>query len=122
MSSTLTRTIALWALLLLAVQGVVMPASGQPANHGAVLTDVSRSMALAPQHSHSHHNLAPEQGDSASLHADANNHTHEKADRIVSAPLLPAVSLFSTLRAQPPEGLPIRRAFRLERPPRHAVS
>lgn len=125
MIATHTRTIALWALLLFAVQGIVMPATGQPANYGATAAaaiNLDTDHLEVIVHAGHHHLVEPDDDGSPTLTTDSSNHTHEKADRTMAGPQLAGLSVFATLRTHPPEGLPVRRPFRLERPPRLTIA
>ena len=106
-------------LLLLIAQGLVMSGIGEIRAHGPVdsaAVEHSFQGELQAVHGHAHVST-----DHQPLPHDSGSHFHETAGRvtdgIVVAPLIP-----STIRRQQRDGRPLRRAFRLERPPRPVIA
>lgn len=110
-------------LLLLIAQGLVMSSIGEVRAHGPVdSATVEHTLQGELQAVHGHaHGHAHASTDRQPLPHDSGSHFHETADRItdgiVVAPLPP-----STVRRQQRDGRPLRRAFRLERPPRPVIA
>lgn len=110
-------------LLLLIVQGLVMSGIGEIRAHGptdsaTVEHRLQGELPGAHGHAHGHaHALTDRQP----LPHDSGSHFHETADRIavgvVVTPLIP-----SAVRGHRRDGSPLRRAFRLERPPRPVIA
>ncbi|MBZ9574648.1 hypothetical protein [Modicisalibacter sp. MOD 31.J] len=110
-------------LLLLIVQGLVISGIGEIRAHGpvdsaAIEHRLQGELPGAHGHAHGHAHAST---DRQPLPHDSGSHFHETADRItdgiVVAPLIP-----STIRRQQRDGRPLRRAFRLERPPRPVIA
>lgn len=110
-------------LLLLIAQGLVMSGIGEIRAHGpidsaAIEHNFQEELLVMHGHAHGH---AHASADQQPLPHDSGSHFHETADRItdgiVMAPMIP-----STVRRQQRDGSPLRRAFRLERPPRPVIA
>ncbi|PAU36824.1 hypothetical protein CKF94_17760 [Vibrio coralliilyticus] len=110
-SKALTQFISLLMLLVVAMS---MTAStiGEFRSHGLASVAVAKH-----HHTHSiHHPASAIESELASQH-DANSHSHDKAD-IKDASLIAFSHLIEADIVRPAYGLPIRKPFRIERPPR----
>lgn len=65
-----------------------------------------------------HHHAEHSHEDESSTQHDASNHVHEKADTLIKQGNIVRRHTIATLAFRPGEGLPIRRTFRFERPPK----
>ena len=106
-------------LLLLVMQGLVVSGVGEALAHGPeTAADTGHSHGAVSHQPSSHHAEGHEQAAEYSpLHVDGGSHFHESADRLAMSPL-PEPILASSLRLGERGGSPLRRMFRLERPPR----
>ncbi|CAM3964900.1 Secreted protein [Vreelandella rituensis] len=108
-------------LLLLIVPGLVLTSAGEARAHGplsAAAIEAVHQEAKADRHGHSH---AHDHGDGRHLHHESGSHFHETADRLATGMSL-APRLRDALRIGARHGVPLRRVYRLERPPRPAIA
>ena len=123
MLNRLCHRLGYLTLLLLIVQGLVMSGIGEIRAHGPVdSAAVEHTLQGELQAVHGHaHGHAHASTDRQPLPHDSGSHFHETADRIaagvVVTPLIP-----SAVRGHRRDGSPLRRAFRLERPPRPVIA
>ncbi|MBY5926319.1 MULTISPECIES: hypothetical protein [Halomonas] len=110
-------------LLLLIAQGLVMSGIGETRAHGpvdAVAVEHNLQEELQIMHGHAHRHVHAST-DRQPLSHDGGSHFHETADRIMDR-IVMALLPPSTIRQQQRDGSPLRRAFRLERPPRPVMA
>lgn len=108
-------------LLLLIVPGLVLTSAGEARAHGplsAATIEAAHQEAKADRHGHSH---AHDHGDGRHLHHESGSHFHETADRLATGINL-APRLRDALRIGAQHGVPLRRVYRLERPPRPVIA
>jgi len=101
------------------VQGLVMSSIGETRAHGSVNSTATESLHVEKAldgHGHAHGHVHAER-DRHHLHHESGSHFHETADRLAAGEIIePLIS--DSLRICRRDGIPLRRAFRLERPPR----
>jgi hypothetical protein len=107
-------------LLLLIVQGLVMSDIGEIQAHGPIdSTTIEHTLKSELTEAHTHgHAHAPT--DRHSLPHDSGSHFHETADRVATGIVIPLLMPGSAKRHRP-DGFPLRRVFRIVRPPRPVI-
>ena len=119
---TLRQRLGYAILLLIVMQGLLASGIGETLAHG---TQGSAVAAHVHEHSDSGGHITPSYnveeraGEFSSPHLESGSHFHESADRLATE-LLHEPILIDSLRVGYPDGVPLRRVFRLERPPRPA--
>ncbi|MCE0734218.1 hypothetical protein LWH48_15740 [Halomonas sp. G15] len=112
-------------LLLLIVPGLVLTSAGESRAHGPLSTAASEAAYQAVEgehHGHSHANVhGHDHGDGRHLHHESGSHFHETADRLAAGVSL-APRFRDALRIGARHGVPLRRVYRLERPPRSVIA
>ncbi|KPQ25968.1 MAG: hypothetical protein HLUCCA13_02590 [Halomonas sp. HL-48] len=110
-------------LLLLVIQGLVVSGVGETLAHGLeTAAEASHTHGATSHQSSSHHTEGREQSAEYSpLHFDGGSHFHESADRLAMS-TLPEPILADSLQLGERGGSPLRRMFRLERPPRLSIA
>lgn len=107
-------------LLLMVVQGLVVTGIGEPLAHGpdgsAVAVHFHVHSAFG-NHLTSSNNVEERASEFSSSHHESGSHFHESMDRLATE-LLHEPIIVDSLRIGYQVGIPLRRAFRLERPPR----
>lgn len=110
-------------LLLLFVPGLGLTSAGEARAHGPLgvaASEAAQQEAERDSHGHSHVH-EHDHGDGRHLHHDSGSHFHETANRLGTG-----VSLAPGFRDAPRtvarHGVPLRRVYRLERPPRPAIA
>ncbi|MDI5891101.1 hypothetical protein [Halomonas rhizosphaerae] len=113
-------------LLLLFLPGLVLTSAGEARAHGPLSAEAHQE-AKADRHGHAHgHDHMDDrddrdQGDGRHLHHESGNHFHETADRLAAGVSL-APRFRDALRIGARHGVPLRRVYRLERPPRPVIA
>ncbi|RDB41756.1 hypothetical protein DU490_16770 [Halomonas sp. DQ26W] len=112
-------------LLVLIMPGLVLTSAGEALAHGSASLagiEAGHQETVRDGHGHGHvhdHDHAP--GDRRHFHYESGNHFHEKADRLGTG-----IAIESRFRAAPRlselGGNPLRRVYRLERPPRSVIA
>lgn len=110
-------------LLLLVLQGLVMSSIGETLAHGPeTAAEASHANGAISHQPSSHHTKGHEQSAEYSpLHFDGGSHFHELADRLTMS-TLPEPIIADSLQLSGQGGSPLRRMFRLERPPRLSIA
>ncbi|MCA1769567.1 MAG: hypothetical protein LC652_06295 [Halomonas sp.] len=109
-------------LLVLIMPGLVLTSAGEALAHGAVSSaGIEAVHPEAGRDGHGHvHDHDHEPGDSRHLHHESGSHFHEKADRLgTGIAVEPGFRHAPSLAER--GGVPRRRAYRLERPPRPVI-
>lgn len=104
-------------LLLLFVPSLVMTSAGEARAHGPASTasvEAAHQETVRDGHGHEH-------GDGSHLHHESGSHFHETADRLATGVTLEPV-FRDVLRVGDWDGVPLRRVYRLERPPRLVIA
>ncbi len=107
-------------LLLMVVQGLVVTGVGESLAHGADGSAVAvhlHESSVFGNHLTPSNNVEERAGEFSSSHHDSGSHFHETTDRLATE-LLHEPILVDSLRVGYQDGMPLRRVFRLERPPR----
>ncbi|MBZ5877816.1 hypothetical protein, partial [Chromohalobacter israelensis] len=78
------------------------------------ITSIAHLIIRDPTHGHDH-------GDGRHLHHESGSHFHETADRLAAGVSL-APRFRDALRIGARHGVPLRRVYRLERPPRPVIA
>ncbi|MCE9684338.1 hypothetical protein [Halomonas alkalisoli] len=110
-------------LLVLIMPGLVLTSAGEALAHGSASSagiEAGHQETVRNGHGHVHdHDHAP--GDRHHLHYESGSHFHEKADRLGTG-----IAIESGFRDAPRlselGGIPLRRVYRLERPPRPVIA
>ncbi len=108
-------------LLLLFLPSLVLSSVGEASAHGAmsmVGVESSHQESVQKGHGHAH---GHKHDDGRHLSHESGSHFHEQADRL-GAGLVIAPNIRHALRLCERRGLPLRRAYRLERPPRPVIA
>ncbi|MGJ7462522.1 hypothetical protein ACR80S_15610 [Halomonas sp. MA07-2] len=103
-------------LLVLIMPGLVLTSAGEALAHGSVISDgieAAHQETVRDGHGHQH-------GDGRHLHHETGSHFHEKADRLGTG-IVVEPGFRDTPRLAEQGGVPLRRAYRLERPPRPVI-
>lgn len=104
-------------LLLLFMPGLVITSAGETRAHGPAKAAHQETVWDGHGHIHDH---GHEPGDGRHLHHESGSHFHETADRLATGVALEPV-FRDALRVGDRDGVPLRRAYRLERPPRSVI-
>ncbi|HSP57945.1 MAG TPA: hypothetical protein VLO12_06570 [Halomonas sp.] len=114
-----------YLILLLFVPGLVMTSSGEARAHGPASTvgvEAAHQEAGRDGHGHTHgHDHGHQHGDGRHLHHETGSHFHETPDRLATGMTL-ALVFRDALRIGNRDGVPLRRVYRLERPPRPVIA
>ncbi|WP_146779557.1 hypothetical protein [Vreelandella sulfidaeris] len=106
-------------LLLLFLPSLVLTSVGEARAHGAMVgVESSPRENVQKGHGHTH---GHEHEDSRHLHNESGSHFHEKADRPGTG-ITVEPNFRDALRLGECSGLPLRRVYRLERPPRPVIA
>ncbi|MFC2992494.1 hypothetical protein [Halomonas tibetensis] len=113
-----------YLILLLIVPGMIMNSAGEARAHGPASTiggEAAYQETGRNGHGHTHgHDHVHQHGDGRHLHQESGSHFHEKADRLKTS--IAVESRFHDApRLAERGGVPLRRAYRLERPPRPVI-
>ncbi|MBF58610.1 MAG: hypothetical protein CME80_13020 [Halomonas sp.] len=107
-------------LLLMVVQGLVVTGFGESLAHGAGVSAVAvhfHEHSICGNHLTLSNNVEERAGEFSASHHESGSHFHESTDRLATE-LLHESILVNSLRVGYQDGMPLRRIFRLERPPR----
>ena len=108
-------------LLLLFVPGLVLTSAGESRAHGPLSTAASEAAFQAVEREDHGHAHGHDHGDGRHLHHESGSHFHETADRLAAGVSL-APRFRDALRIGARHGVPLRRVYRLERPPRPVIA
>ncbi len=121
MLNRLRQRLGYLTLLLLFLPSLVITSVGEANAHGAasmVGGESSYHENLQKGHGHPH---GHEHEDGRHLHNESGSHFHEQADRLGTG-IAVEPDFRDALRLGERSGLPLRRIYRLERPPRPVIA
>jgi len=121
MLNRLRHRLGYLTFLLLFLPSLVITSVGEARAHGAAsMVGVESSLHENVQKGHGHTH-GHEHEDSRHLHNESGSHFHEKADRPGTGIAVES-NFRDALRLGERSGLPLRRVYRLERPPRPVIA
>lgn len=121
MLNRLRHRLGYLTLLLLFLPSLVITSVGEARAHGAAsMVGVESSLHENVQKGHGHTH-GHEHEDGRHLHNESGSHFHEKAARLGSGIAIEP-NFRAALRLGEQSGLPLRRVYRFERPPRPVIA
>ncbi|AJY52833.1 MULTISPECIES: hypothetical protein [Halomonadaceae] len=121
MLNRLRHRLGYLTLLLLFLPSLVLTSVGEASAHGAmsmVGVESSHHESVQKGHGHTH---GHEHDDGRHLSHESGSHFHEQADRL-GANIAIAPNVRHAMRLGERRAFPLRRVYRLERPPRPVVA